>query len=64
MRGKKDTLMIVNAENNMEPRVITIAGQQNSNWIVTNGLKDGDKVIVEGIMLAGMSGSPKVQTRE
>ena len=63
-RGKQDTLMIVNAEGGMEPRVITIAGQQGGNWIVTGGLKEGDKVIVEGIMLAAMSGSPKVQTRE
>ena len=63
-RGKQDTLMIVNAEGGMEPRVITIAGRQGGNWIVTGGLKEGDKVIVEGIMLAGMSGSPKVQTRE
>ena len=63
-RGKQDTLMIVNAEGGMEPRAVTIAGQQGGDWIVTDGLKDGDKVIVEGIMLAGMSGSPKVQTRE
>ena len=63
-RGQADTVLVVNAQGGMEPRVVTIAGQQGGDWIVTDGLKDGDKVIVEGIMLAGMSGSPKVQTRE
>lgn len=63
-RGQRDTVMIVNAEGGMEPRVVTIAGQQGGNWVISGGLQDGDKVIVEGIMIAGMMGAQKVQTRE
>ncbi len=63
-RGKQDTLLIVNAEGGMEPRVVTVAGQQGGDWIVTGGLQDGDKVIVEGTMIAGMMGAKQVQTRE
>ncbi|MCU9878909.1 multidrug efflux RND transporter periplasmic adaptor subunit MtrC, partial [Neisseria gonorrhoeae] len=56
-RGTKDTVMIVNAQGGMEPREVTIAQQQGANWIVTSGLKDGDKVVVEGISIAGMTGA-------
>lgn len=55
-RGAKDTVMIVNAQGGMEPREVTVAQQQGTNWIVTSGLKDGDKVVVEGISIAGMTG--------
>ena len=63
-RGTKDTLMIVNAQGGMEPREVTIAQQQGANWIVTSGLKDGDKVVVEGISIAGMTGAKKVTPKE
>lgn len=39
-RGAKDTVMIVNAQGGMEPREVTVAQQQGTNWIVTSGLKD------------------------
>lgn len=41
--------MIVNAKGIVEPRPVTTVGTQGSNWIVTEGLQTGDKVIVEGI---------------
>ncbi|HEZ2499387.1 TPA: multidrug efflux RND transporter periplasmic adaptor subunit MtrC [Neisseria meningitidis] len=63
-RGAKDTVMIVNAQGGMEPREVTIAQQQGANWIVTSGLKDGDKVVVEGISIAGMTGAKKVTPKE
>ena len=63
-RGKQDTLLIVNAQGGMEPRVVTVAGQQGGNWLITGGLQDGDKVIVDGTMVAGMMGAKQVQTRE
>ncbi|HEZ5024672.1 TPA: multidrug efflux RND transporter periplasmic adaptor subunit MtrC [Neisseria meningitidis] len=63
-RGTKDTVMIVNAQGGMEPREVTIAQQQGANWIVTSGLKDGDKVVVEGISIAGMTGAKKVTPKE
>ncbi|AZG32404.1 multidrug efflux RND transporter periplasmic adaptor subunit MtrC [Neisseria gonorrhoeae] len=63
-RGAKDTVMIVNAQGGMEPREVTVAQQQGANWIVTSGLKDGDKVVVEGISIAGMTGAKKVTPKE
>lgn len=63
-RGAKDTVLIVNEQGGMEPRVVTVAGQQGGNWILTGGLQEGDRVIVSGTMIAGMMGAQKVQTRE
>lgn len=63
-RGAKDTVMIVNAQGGMEPREVTVAQQQGANWIVTSGLKDGDKVVVEGISIAGITGAKKVTPKE
>nr|WP_101126566.1 multidrug efflux RND transporter periplasmic adaptor subunit MtrC [Neisseria meningitidis] len=63
-RGATDTVMIVNAQGGMEPREVTVAQQQGTNWIVTSGLKDGDKVVVEGISIAGITGAKKVTPKE
>ncbi len=42
-------VMLVNAKGTVEPRPITTVGVQGQNWIVTEGLKAGDKVIVDGL---------------
>jgi len=63
-RGSQDTVMVVNDKSEMEARVVTIAQQQGSNWVITDGLKDGDKVIVEGISIAAMSGAKQVTPKE
>jgi membrane fusion protein, multidrug efflux system len=41
--------MIVNAKGAVESRPVTTAGVQGKDWIVTEGLATGDKVIVDGI---------------
>ena len=41
--------MIVNAKGLVEPRPVTTVATQGKDWIVTEGLKAGDKVIVDGI---------------
>ncbi|MBJ7435767.1 MAG: efflux RND transporter periplasmic adaptor subunit [Acinetobacter sp.] len=41
--------MIVNDKGVVEARQITTVGIQGQNWIVTQGLKTGEKVIVDGI---------------
>ena len=41
--------MIVNAKGVIESRPITTVGTQGADWIVTQGLNTGDKVVVEGI---------------
>ncbi|WP_165008735.1 efflux RND transporter periplasmic adaptor subunit [Neisseria yangbaofengii] len=63
-RGAKDTVMIVNAQGGLEPREVTVAQQQGSSWIITAGLQDGDKVVVDGTMIAGMMGAKKVTPKE
>ena len=52
--------MVVNDKSEMEARVVTVAQQQGTNWVITDGLKDGDKVVVEGTSIAAMSGAKKV----
>lgn len=63
-RGQKDTVMIVNAQGGMEPREVTVSGRDGSNWIITAGLKAGDKVIVDGLSIAGMMQAKKVTPKE
>lgn len=41
--------MIVNAKGAVESRPVETSGIQGKDWIVTNGLQTGDKVIVDGI---------------
>ena len=41
--------MLVNAKGAVETRPVTTVGTQGSDWIVTEGLKVGDKVIVDGV---------------
>ena len=43
------TAMIVNAKGVVESRNVTTAGVQGKDWIVTQGLNTGDKVIVDGV---------------
>ena len=63
-RGTKDIVMIVNAKGEMEPREVTVAQQQGTNWIITAGLNDGDKVVVDGTSIAAMMGAKKVTPKE
>lgn len=63
-RGAKDTVIIVAADGSMRPQEVTVSGQNGTNWIITSGLKDGDKVAIDGTMIAGLLGAQKVQTQE
>jgi membrane fusion protein (multidrug efflux system) len=42
-------VMLVNAENLAEARVVQVRGTQGKNWIITSGLAAGERVIVEGL---------------
>ncbi|CAN7165499.1 efflux RND transporter periplasmic adaptor subunit [Pararhizobium sp. LjRoot235] len=44
---------VVNAENKVEFRNITLGRTVGNRWMVTNGLKTGEKVIVEGFQKIG-----------
>ncbi|WP_338367516.1 efflux RND transporter periplasmic adaptor subunit [uncultured Pseudoalteromonas sp.] len=43
------TAMVVSKENTVESRVLKVDRTIGSNWLVTDGLSDGDQVIVEGL---------------
>jgi membrane fusion protein, multidrug efflux system len=45
-------VMVVGAEEKVEPRVIVVARTVGDNWLVSDGLKAGDRVILEGIQKA------------
>ncbi|WP_298283499.1 efflux RND transporter periplasmic adaptor subunit [Novosphingobium sp.] len=53
--------MVVGADNKVEVRLLQATGTSGSNWVVTGGLKQGDKVIVEGGMMLrpGMPVTPR-----
>lgn len=44
----KPTAMVVGADGKVQPRMLTAPRTIGENWLVTSGLKAGDKVIVEG----------------
>ena len=43
------SVMVVNAENKVEQRAITVQRSIGPNWLSSEGLASGDKVIVEGL---------------
>lgn len=43
------SVMIVNADNKVEQRAITVQRSIGTNWLSSEGLASGDKVIVEGL---------------
>ncbi len=45
-------VMLVGAEEKVEPRTIKVARTIGDNWLVSDGLKAGDRVIVEGFQKA------------
>ena len=45
------TVLVIGAGNKAEPRTLVSNRTDGDNWIVTGGLKPGDKVIVEGAMM-------------
>ena len=45
-------VMLVNAEEKVEPRVIQVLRTIDDSWLVSDGLKPGDRVILEGFQRA------------
>ncbi len=48
VRGEP-TALVVNADGNVEPRLLEVDRAIGTNWLVTKGLAPGDRVIVEGV---------------
>jgi membrane fusion protein (multidrug efflux system) len=47
----------VNAKNVVEPRPVQVGDWQGDDWIILDGLQEGDQVIVDG-MVKARPGSP------
>ncbi len=43
-----DSVMVVDAEGKVAPRPVKVGAQQNGQWVVLDGLKAGDQVMVDG----------------
>lgn len=46
-RGKTDTLRVVAEDGSFAPREVKIAGSQKNQWIITDGLKPGERVMID-----------------
>jgi membrane fusion protein (multidrug efflux system) len=53
-RRGRPVAMIVTADNMVEERMLTIAGDQGAFWLVRDGLDPGDRVVVEGLQKIGV----------
>ena len=62
-RGQTDVVMIVNKDGSYAPRPVVVSGQQGNNWIITGGLNQGDKVIIDGMAVVQMTGAKQVKTK-
>ena len=49
-----DTVLVVGEGDKPSPRPVTVGSSQNGRWIVTDGLKPGDRVIVDGFQKLAM----------
>ncbi|MDB5907081.1 MAG: efflux transporter periplasmic adaptor subunit [Massilia sp.] len=53
-----DTVIVVGAGGKPMPRPIKIGSQQGANWIVLDGLKAGEQVVVDGFQKMMVPGAP------
>ncbi|WP_232816535.1 efflux RND transporter periplasmic adaptor subunit [Paracoccus zhejiangensis] len=63
-RRGRPVAMVVNAENVVEERMLDIVQDRGNTWVVRDGLKDGDRLIVAGFqrIAAGAPVTPEEQT--
>ena len=43
-----DSVMIVGADGKVAPRKVKVSSAKGANWVVVDGLKDGDQIMVDG----------------
>jgi membrane fusion protein (multidrug efflux system) len=53
-----DSVLVVGEGNKPGPRPVKVSQGQNGQWVVTDGLKPGDKVIVDGFQKMFVPGAP------
>jgi len=50
-----DSVMVVGADGKVAPRTIKVGGAQNGQWVVLDGLKPGEQVVVDGFQKLQMA---------
>lgn len=53
-----DTVIVVGADGKPAPRPVKIGSQQGASWIVLDGLKPGEQVVVDGFQKMMVPGAP------
>lgn len=53
-----DTVLVVGADNKPQPRKVKVAGAMAGDWVVLDGLANGDRVIVDGFQKMFVPGAP------
>ncbi|HEU4376775.1 MAG TPA: efflux RND transporter periplasmic adaptor subunit [Telluria sp.] len=53
-----DTVIVVGADGKPAPRPVKIGSQQGTNWVVLDGLKPGEQVVVDGFQKMMVPGAP------
>lgn len=53
-----DTVIVVGADGKPGPRPVKIGAQLGNNWIVLDGLKEGEQVVVDGFQKMQAPGAP------
>ena len=53
-----DTVLVIGPDNKPMPRPIKVGNSQNNQWVVLDGLKPGEKVIVDGFQKMMVPGAP------
>ncbi|WP_370387712.1 efflux RND transporter periplasmic adaptor subunit [Snodgrassella alvi] len=58
-----DTVTVVNTDGSLAVRPVTVVQQKGTNWVISGGLRAGDKVAMDGLALVQLTGAKKVQTQ-
>ena len=53
-----DSVLVVGEDNKPAPRPVTVGFERDGQWVVTAGLKEGDRVIVDGFQKMFVPGAP------
>ena len=53
-----DSVLVVGAGNKPEPRMVKVGSAQGNQWVVLDGLKPGEQVIVDGFQKMFVPGAP------
>lgn len=61
--ASSDTVTVVNADGSLAVRPVTVVQQKGTNWVISGGLRAGDKVAMDGLALVQLTGAKKVQTQ-